>query len=184
MFFSRVKAKDQKDKDGVFICRHGTVVSTNCIKLCTTFGLAAVTNSGGSSACGKGFCVKKSALVEVEVFVGDVIAKVANDPSFDRMGCCTPFVGGGGEYIKAAWMREMKYLCLEFVGSLGGLGIGLSILMWFSGGSKVHGEWNEGRTGLRGISGGRDGRGKKSSDMILVCLCVDFLLKRVDRGGW
>ncbi len=58
-------------------------------------------------------------------------------------------------------MREMKYLCLEFVGSLGGLGIRLSILMWFSGGGNIHGEWNEGRTGLRGISGYRDGRGKE-----------------------
>jgi hypothetical protein len=166
MLLYRAKAKNQKDEDGVFIRRHGTVVSTNCIKLCTTFGLAAVANGGGSSACGKGFCVKNSALVEVEVFVGDVIAKVADDTSFDRMGCCTPFVGGGGKYIEAAWMRETKYLCLEFVRSLGGLGIGLSILMWFSGGGNVHGERNEGRMGLRGISSGRDGGGK---EVIRVC---------------
>ncbi len=126
-----------------------------------TFGLASVANGGGSSACGEGFCVKNLALVEVEVFVGDVIAKVANNISFDRMGRCTPFVGGGGKYIEAAWMRETKYLCLEFFGSLGGLGIELSILMWFRGGGNVHGEWNEGRTGLRGISGSRDGGGKE-----------------------
>ncbi len=105
--------------------------------------------------------MKNLAQVEVEVFVGDVIAKVANNISFDRMGCCTPFVGGGGKYIEAAWMRETKYLRLKFVGSLGGLGIGLSILMWVSGEGNVHGEWNEGRMGLRGISGGRDGRGKE-----------------------
>ncbi len=136
MLLSRAKAKNQKDEDGIFIRHHGTVVSTNCIELCTTFRLAAVANGGGSSVCSGGFCVKNLALVEVEVFVGDVIAKVANDPSFDRMGCCTPLVSGGGKYIKAAWMRETKYLCLEFVGSLGGLGIGLSILMWFSGGGQ------------------------------------------------
>ncbi len=161
MLFSRAKAKNQKDEDGVLICHHGTVVSTNGIKLCTTFGLAAVAHGGGSSACGEGFCVKNLALVEVEVFVGDVIAKVANDPIFDRMGRCTPIVGGGGKYIEAAWMRETEYLCLEFVGSLGGLGIGLSILIWFSGGGNVHGEQNEGRMGLRGISGSRDGRGRE-----------------------
>ncbi len=49
--------------------------------------------------------MENSALVEAEEFVGDVMAKVANNPSFDRMGHCTPFVGGGGKYIKAAWMR-------------------------------------------------------------------------------
>ncbi len=55
----------------------------------------------------------------------------------------------------------MKYLCLEFVGGLGGLGIGTSILMWFSGGGIIHGERNKRRTGLRGISGSRDGGGKE-----------------------
>ncbi len=174
MLLSKAKAKNQKDEDGVFIRHHGTVVSTNGIELCTTFGLAAIVNGGGNSACGKGFCVKNSALVEVEVFVGDVIAKEANNPSFDRMGCCNPFVGGRGKYIEAAWMREMKFLCLEFVGSLGGLGIGLSILMWFSGGGNIHDEQNKGRMGLRGISGGRDGGGKEVVRHGFGVLCVDF----------
>jgi hypothetical protein len=118
--------------------------------------------------------VKNSALVEVEVFVGDVIAKVANNPSFDRRGHCTPFVGGGGKYIEAAWMRETKFLCPDFVRSLG-LGIELSIVMWFSGEGNIHGEWNKGRTGLRGISGGRDGRGKEVVRHGFGVLCVNFL---------
>jgi hypothetical protein len=170
----RAKAKNQKEEDGIFIRRHGTVMSTNGIKLCTTIGLAAIANGGGSSACGEGFCVKNSALVEVEVFVGDVIAKVANNPSFDRRGHCTPFIGGGGKYIEAAWMRETKFLCLDFVRSLG-LGIELSIVMWFSGEGNIHGEWNKGRTGLRGISGGRDGRGKEVVRHGFGVLCVNFL---------
>jgi hypothetical protein len=73
--------------------------------------------------------VKDLALVKVEVFVQDVITKVAKDPGFDGMGRCTPFVGGGGKDIKVFWMGKSKFLCLVFGGGLGELGIGFSILM-------------------------------------------------------
>ena len=54
------------------------------------------------------------------MLVGDVVAKISNNPSSDGMGCCTPFVGGGGKYVETAWMREMEFLCLDFFGSLVG----------------------------------------------------------------
>ncbi len=34
------------------------------------------------------------------------------------MGCRTPFVGGGGKNVEAAWMREVKFLFLDFPRSL------------------------------------------------------------------
>ena len=108
MLFVGVKSKNKKDEDGVFILRHGTVVSTDGIKFRTAFRFAAVANGGGGSAWGKGFCVEDSVLEKVEVFVRDVITKIAKDPGFDGVGRCTPFVGGGGKDIKAFLDGEVR----------------------------------------------------------------------------
>ncbi len=129
MLFVGVKSKNTKDEDGVLVLRHGTVVSTDGIKFRTAFRFAAVANGGGGSAWGKGFCVEDSVLEKVEVFVRDVITKIAKDPGFDGVGRCTPFVGGGGKDIKLFWMGKSEFLCLEFGGGLDGLDIGFSILM-------------------------------------------------------
>ena len=58
--------------------------------------------------------------MEVEMLVGDMVAKIPDDPSFDGMGRCTLFVGGGGKFVETAWMREMEFLCLDFFGGLVG----------------------------------------------------------------
>ena len=46
--------------------------------------------------------------MEVEVFVGNVVAQISYNPGFDGAGCGASFVdgGGGGKYVKAARMRE------------------------------------------------------------------------------
>ena len=129
MLFVGVKSENKKDEDGVFVLCHGTVVSTDGIKLRTALRFAAVANGGGSSAWGKGFHVEDSALMKVEVVVRDVITKLAKDPGFDGVGPCTPFVCGGGKDIKALWMGKSEFLCLEFGGDLGGLDIRFSVLM-------------------------------------------------------
>ena len=116
MLFVGVKSKNKKDEDGVFVLHHGTVVSTDGIKLRTALRFAAVANGGGGSAWGKGFRMEDSVLVKVEVFVQDVISKVAKDPGFDGVGRCTSFVGGGGKDSKALWMGKSEFLCLEVGG--------------------------------------------------------------------
>ena len=72
---------------------------------------------------------------------GDMVAKISNNPSFDGMGRCTPIVSGGGKYIETAWMREMEFLCLDFLASLVG------------GRSGVHGEREERGTSWKGVHG-------------------------------
>jgi hypothetical protein len=129
MLFAGVKAENKKDEDGVFVLPHGTVVSADGIKLRIALRFAAVANGGGGSAWDKAFHVEDLVLVKVEVFVQDVITKVAKDPGFDGVGPRTPFVGGGGKDIKASWMGKSKFLCLEFGGGLDGLDIGFSISM-------------------------------------------------------
>ena len=129
MLFIGVKSENKKDEDGVFVLRHGKVVSTDGIKFRIAFRFAAVANGGGSSAWGKGFCVENLVMVKVEVFVRDVITNAAKGPGFDGVGRCTPFVGGGGKDIKAFWMGKSEFLCLEFGGGLGELDIEFSVLM-------------------------------------------------------
>ena len=78
---------------------HGTVGAAYGVKFGTSFRLATVTNSGGGGAYCEGFGEKDTTLMKVEVLVGDVISMVAGDPALDGVGCCAPFVGGGGEYL-------------------------------------------------------------------------------------
>ncbi len=114
MLFARAKPKDQLCKHIELILLHGTIGTTDGVEFSTTSRRAAVTNSGGGGACGKGFREENAALMEEEVFVGDVIPQIANDPGFDGVGCCVPFVGGGGKHIEAAWMREAEFRLLDF----------------------------------------------------------------------
>lgn len=81
---------------------------------------------------------------------------------FDGVSCRAPFVGGRGKYIKAAWMREMELLRLDFFGSL------------FGGGSDVCVETKEGRVSLRCIQRrkGGGGRGIIGHGAVLLCCCV------------
>jgi hypothetical protein len=60
--------------------------------------------------------------MEEEMLVGDVVSQIADDPGFDGMGFRTPFVGGGGKNVEAAWMREVKFLFLIFPGALSVVG--------------------------------------------------------------
>ena len=107
MSFARSKPEDQLSKHLELVVINGTVRATNGVKLSATLRLSSVANSGGGGTYGKGFGKKDTTLMEVEVLVGNVVFVVANNPAFDGVGCCTPFVHGGGEYLKTAWMWEV-----------------------------------------------------------------------------
>ena len=79
---------------------HVTVGTADGIEFSAASRCAAVANSGGGGACGKGFREENTTLMEEEMLVGDVISQIAYDPGFDGMGCRTPFVGGGGKNVK------------------------------------------------------------------------------------
>ena len=102
--------------------------------------------------------------MEKEVFVGDVIPKIANDPGFDGVSCRAPFVGGGGKHIEAAWMREAEFLLLDFFRSC------------VSGRSGVCVEWEEGGRAVSASVGGRGALGAVSSAMVCVMLLAWLLL--------
>ena len=108
VLFARAKPEDQLCKHLEIVVVHGTGGATNGVEFSTTLWLAAVADSGGGGAHSEGFGKKDSTLMEVEVFVGDVVPVVADNPAFDGVGCCTPFVNGGGEYLKAARMWEVQ----------------------------------------------------------------------------
>jgi hypothetical protein len=118
MLFARVKSEDQLGKHVKFFFIHVTVRAADGIEFSTTSQRAAVTNGGGSGACGKGFREENTTLMEEEMLVGDVISQIAYDPGFDGMGRRAPFVGGGGKNIEAAWMRNAEFLGLDFSDSL------------------------------------------------------------------
>ena len=86
---------------------HGTVGAADGVKFGATLRSSTITDSGGGGAYSKGFGKKDTTLMEVEVFVGDVVSMVADNPAFDGVGCCAPFVSGGGEYLNTAWMWEV-----------------------------------------------------------------------------
>ncbi len=73
MLFARTKPKNQLSKHMKLILFHGTVGTTNGVKFSIAFWCAAVANGGGGGACGKDFREENVALMEVKVFVGDVI---------------------------------------------------------------------------------------------------------------
>jgi hypothetical protein len=139
MLFAKAKSKNQSCKHVELVVLHGTVGSADGIEFSATSRRAAVTIGGGNGTCGKGFCKENSTLMEVEMFVGDVVPKIANDPGFNGVGCHAPFVGGGGKNIKAAWMRKANFLFYEFFGSL------------VSGKSNVCVKWNKRGMSWKGI---------------------------------
>ncbi len=51
-----------------------TVGTADGIEFSAASRCAAVANSGGSGACGKGFCEEDTTLMEEEMLVGDVIS--------------------------------------------------------------------------------------------------------------
>ena len=116
--FARAKPEDQLREHLELVVLHGTVGSADGIEFSATSRRATVANGGGGGTCGKGFREKNATLMEEEMLVGDVVSQIADDPGFDGMGCRTPFVGGGGKNVKAAWMREVKFLFLDFPRSL------------------------------------------------------------------
>jgi len=97
---------------------HVTVGTANGIEFSAASWCATVTNSGGGGACGKGFREENTTLMEEEMLVGNVISQIAYDPGFDWMGCCTPFIGGGGKNVETARMRKAEFLFLDFTNSL------------------------------------------------------------------
>ena len=79
------------------------------IKFSASAWVATIFDSGGGGAGGKCLRVENSVVVEVEMFVEYVVSEESICPAFDRVGSCTPFVGGGGENIKAfgVWEAEL-----------------------------------------------------------------------------
>ena len=83
---------------------HGTVGATDGVKFGAALRSSAITDSGDGGACSEGFGKEDTTLMEVEVFVGDVISMIAYNPAFDGVSCCAPFISGGRKYLKATWM--------------------------------------------------------------------------------
>ena len=74
-------------------------------RLVLPFGTAA--NSGSSQAQSKGFCEEDMTLMEIEMLVGYVMIEVADNLTLDGVCCRSPFVDGGGKYLKAEWVRKI-----------------------------------------------------------------------------
>ena len=88
-------------------------MTSHFIKFSASAWVAAITDGGGCGAGGKYLRVENSVVVEVKMFVGYVVSKESICPAFDRMGSCTPFVGGGGENVKAFWVWEAELHCFD-----------------------------------------------------------------------
>jgi hypothetical protein len=118
VLFSPAKSKHKLGKHAEFFHVHVTVGAADGIEFSAASRCATVANGVGGGACGKGFREKNTTLMEEEMLVGDVVSQIADDPGVDGMGCCTPFVGGGGKNVKAARMRKAEFLFLSFSNSL------------------------------------------------------------------
>ena len=92
MFFSTTKSEHEVRKHVELILVHVAVGSTYGIKFSATSWYTAVTDCRGNGARSKGFREEDMTLVEVEMFVGDMITQVARNRGFDGMGCRAPFV--------------------------------------------------------------------------------------------
>ena len=57
--------------------------------------------------------MENSAVMEVKMFVEYMVSKESIHPAFDWVGSSAPFVGGGGEDVKAFWMWEVKLHCFD-----------------------------------------------------------------------
>ena len=87
---------------------YGTVGAADGVKFGATLWSSTITDSGGGGAYSEGFGKKDTTLMEVKVFVGDVISMIAYNPAFDGVSCCAPFISGGRKYLKATWMWEVQ----------------------------------------------------------------------------
>ena len=94
MSFSRAKPEDQVCKHLEFVVFHGAVGAANGVEFSASFRLSTVADSGGGGTYGEGFGEEDAILMEVEVFVCDVVVVVTDNLAFDGVGCCAPFVGG------------------------------------------------------------------------------------------
>ncbi len=81
-------------------------MTSHFIKFSASAWVAAITNGGGCGARGKCLRVENSVVIEVKMFVEYVVSGETIRPAFDRVGSCTPFVGGGGENVRAFWVWE------------------------------------------------------------------------------
>ena len=69
MLFAKAKPEDQLCEHVELVTLHGTVGTADGIEFSTTSRHAAVANSGGGGACGKGFRENDMTLMEVEMIV-------------------------------------------------------------------------------------------------------------------
>jgi hypothetical protein len=88
-------------------------VTSHFIKFSASAWVAAITDGGGGGAGGKCLCVENSVVVEVEMFVEYVVSKESIHLAFDRVGSCTPFVGGGGENLEDFWVWKAELHCFD-----------------------------------------------------------------------
>jgi hypothetical protein len=55
----------------------------------------SISDGGGGVAWGDGFCVEDALLIIIEMFVGNVVAKVTKNPNFHKVGsCASPVLAG------------------------------------------------------------------------------------------
>ncbi len=83
-------------------------MTSHFVKLSASAWVAAIADGGGGGTGGKCLCVENSAVMEVKNFVEYMVSKESVRPAFDWVGSSAPFVGGGGEDVKAFWMLEAK----------------------------------------------------------------------------
>ena len=76
-------------------------MTSHFIKFSASTWIVAITDGGGGGAGGKCLRVENSVVVKVKMFVEYVVSEESIRPAFDWVGSCTPFVGGGGENVKA-----------------------------------------------------------------------------------
>ena len=83
-------------------------MTSHFVKLSASAWVAAITDGGGGGTGGKCLRVENSAVMEIKMFVEYMVSEESIRPAFDRVGSIAPFVGGGGENVKAFWMWEAK----------------------------------------------------------------------------
>ncbi len=88
-------------------------MTSHFIKFSASAWVATITDGGGGGDGGKCLRVENLVVVEVNMCVEYVVSKETIRPAFDRVGSCTPFVGGGGEHVDAFWVWEVELHCLD-----------------------------------------------------------------------
>ncbi len=78
------------------------------VELSASAWVAAIADGGGGGTGGKCLRVENSAVMEIKMFVEYMVSEESIRAAFDRVGSSAPFVGGGGENVKAFWMWEAE----------------------------------------------------------------------------